>query len=264
MKNVLMPYLNSPQIKSCVIAAIALGTAIYPLQKAEAFTADFSQTQNFSAGAVGSTGWTGAYGGNNSGSAFDSNITSAGQLTIADMGGHWEGDSNTGHLLYVSVTGDFTATTKLFSISTVIYSSAGIGAFDPSITTETPTKSWIGIGDSAFKSTVLQRNVTGGTQSDTGDVGGMDAPVYLQLSRVGDVFTTAYSLTGADGSFTQVDSATRSDLGSTVNVGLWVASFTGYTTTATFDSFTVVPEPATWMMVLGGLGMVTMFRRRRA
>lgn len=230
--------------------------------KAQSFTANFNQSQDFTQG-VGSTGWTGAYGGNNSSSTFASG---SGQLTINDAGGYWEGGFNSGHLLYISVTGDFTATAQLKNLSSANYASAGLGAFDPSLTTASPTVTWIGTYYKGFDTEVGTRpTINGSTQdhSPASLVNSGNLSLTFQMTRVGDVFTQSYSLNGT--TFTELDSYTMSTLPQTVDVGLWDASFSGSTSTAVFTSFSVeaVPEPATVSLVGAGILAWLAVRRRK-
>lgn len=231
--------------------------------KAQSFTADFNQSQDFTTG-VGSTGWSGAYGGNNPSSTFAS---SGGQLTMDDTGGHWEGDLNSGHLLYLDVTGNFTAECELTSLSSSAYASAGLGAFDPSITTGSPTLTWLGAYYKGFDGEVGTRSVVNGSGGDDSPYNfsnpGGSFSMYFELTRVGDVFTDYYSLDGTD--FTELDSVTMDTLPETVDVGLWDGSYTGSTTTATFDSFSVEPTPEPGTLTLAGVGIVglTILRRRK-
>jgi regulation of enolase protein 1 (concanavalin A-like superfamily) len=249
-----------------ITAFMTLGVAAFlsPGEaQAQTFTTDFDQSQDFTTG-VGSTGWSGAYGGNNPSSTFASG---GGQLTMVDTGGHWENNLNSGHLLYLDVTGDFTAECELTSLSSSAYATAGLGAFDPSITTASPTVTWMGAYYKGFDGEVGTRPVVNGS-------GGDDSPynfsnpntsftMYFEMTRVGDVFTDYYSLTGTD--FTELDSVTMSTLPETVDVGLWDGSYSGNTTTATFNSFSVesTPEPGTLALAgVGVLGMAILRRRK--
>ena len=244
-----------PVMKTKIKAFVSIMAASFSFMtaaKAQTFTADFSQSQDFTTG-VGSTGWSGAYGGNNASSVFES---SGGQLTMDDNGGHWEGNQNSGHLLYMSITGDFTAECELTSLSSSAFATAGLGAFDPSVTTGSPTVTWLGAYYKGFDGEVGTRTVVNGSQTD-------DSPdnmnnsgtfsLYFEMTRVGDVFTDYYSLDGTD--FTELDSVTMSTLPETVDVGLWDGSYSGSTTVATFDSFSVESTPEPSIMALAGAGM---------
>ena len=228
------------------------------------FTADFNQSQDFTQG-VGSTGWLGAYGGNNPSSTFES---SGGQLTVSDTGGHWENNLNSGHLLYLSLTGDFTMECLLNSLSSSTYATAGIGAFDPSITSGSPTVTWIGAYYKGFDGEVGTRTEVNGSLSDyypynLPDSGSLS--LYLEMTRVGDDFTQYYSLDGTD--FTEINRVTMSSLPETLDVGIWVGSYSGNTTTAVLDSFSVsatpTPEPGTIALAGAGIACLLAFRRQK-
>ena len=246
-----------------IIALAALVAGVLSGQAQFSFSTDFSSSQNFTGG-VGATGWGGAYGGNNPASTFQS----GGTLTISDTGGHWEDGSISGHLLYLSLTGDFQMQAELSSLSTSPYATAGIGAFDPSIVTGSPTVTWIGAYDKAFyrNGDLGTRSVNTGSMIDDQDYAlnvNESMPVYLKMIRTGDVFTQYYSLTGT--SYTEMDSVVMASLPTTLDVGIWDGSFSGNTSTAVFNSFSVVatPEPTTIAAFgLGGAALLALRRRK--
>ena len=226
------------------------------------FTTTFSASQNFTQG-VGSSGWTGAYGGNNTSSTFQSG---SGQLTVTDTGGHWENGGNSGHLLYLTYSGDFTMEAKLASLTDPTYATAGIGAFDPSVTTGSPTVTWIGAYDKSFYKggTLGTRTIVNGSMVDNeGAVTGIngDLPVWFEMTRYGDVFTEYYSFDGV--TFTELNSVTMTTLPNTLDVGIWDGSFSGNTITAVFDSFSIAPAPEPGTLALAGLGLTLLAAVRR-
>jgi len=252
--------------KTILTLAFAAGLTSFAGNAKADVTADVNNPQDFTQG-VGSTIWSGAYGGNNTSSAFNQGN---GLINISDQGGSWAIGANSGHALYVSVTGDFVATTKFNSYSFGYWNSFGIGAFDHSNFTGTQDPNWI----QNFIDAPLG-NGTGGllTRSSSGPSAGnygggstgMPQNVWLQLTRNGDIFSSSYSINGSD--FTIYKEITKT-LPSTLDVGLAVASYTGGTASASFSSFSVVntvPEPSTYaLFALGALALVVAYRRKVA
>jgi len=89
--------------------------------------------------------------------------------------------------------------------------------------------------------------------------------LYLEMTRVGDDFTQYYSLDGTD--FTEINRVTMSSLSETLDVGIWVGSYSGNTTTAVLDSFSVsatpAPEPSTIALAGAGIACLLAFRRQK-
>jgi cytochrome c len=246
----------------CACAVVAL-TAIGGTARANTITDDFGVSHDYAGGDVSGTIWTGAYGGNNTSSTFNANNTNAGVLTMSDTNGHWENGQNTGHLLYLSVTGDFTATVHLTSQTSQNWASAGIGAYDPTTLTGGAV-SWIGVGNQQ-NDHVFVRSVENGNQTDQ-NVNNISY-YYLRLVREGNVFSVYESTDGT--TYTQYGSSvTRTDLSDTLYVGLFESAYSGNPATATFDNFSIkvadVPEPSTLAMLAGGLiGLIAYAWRKR-
>jgi regulation of enolase protein 1 (concanavalin A-like superfamily) len=251
--------------KIILTLALAAGLTSFAGNAKADFTADLTNPQDFTQG-IGSTGWSGAYGGNNTSSAFNQGN---GLINISDQGGSWASGANSGHALYISVTGDFVATTQFNSYSFGYWNGFGIGAFDHSNFTGTQDPNWIQnfidapVGPTGGIMTRLSSGQNAGNYG--GGSTGMPQNIWLQLARKGDIFRSSYSLNGSD--FSIYKEITKT-LPGTVDVGLAVASYTGGTASASFSNFSVVntvPEPSTYaLFALGALALVVAYRRRVA
>ena len=193
----------------------------------------------------------------------DANMTNPGELTVSSTNGHWEQGDDNGFLLYRNVTGDFSAVIHITDAPYVNYNTAGVMARNPDLTNG---ENWVGsqlIGN--FGAGPSQRNTVDSVGSDTHAADETSySSGYLELTRVGGLFSTLYSTDGL--TYELVGSVDRPDLPSTLEVGLYQASYSGNQGTATFDDFSItemVPEPSTWAMMLGGLVGLTVFQAKR-
>jgi regulation of enolase protein 1 (concanavalin A-like superfamily) len=232
---------------------IALAAALFvpPFATAATFTDDFNTTQNYKLNGVSGTIWDGMLGGSNT-SAADANTTTAGQLSVSSTNGDWENGGNDGFFLYKNVTGDFTATVYVADSNNIDYHDRGLGArvgggsenyvfaryFTPSG----------GSGGNSLRNTV---------SSSSNNIDAASPPTrWLKLNRTGNVFTTTFASDAAFTTGVTSASVTRNDVGTTVQVGLWQATFGGNQGNAKFDDFTLITgtAPTTATLTYNGNG----------
>lgn len=141
---------------------------------------------------------------------------------------------------FVSVTGDFRATTKVSGWSVTSGTAGSLGLMARSTGAETASYVAARWRDSDDKCNLRYRLTTGGTASNGATSTATYAatsPVWLELTRAGDVLTAACSADGV--TFTTSSSQTVS-LGSTVLVGPYITSGSaGNTATGTLGQFNV-------------------------
>ena len=222
----------------------------------------FSATHNYSTGNTAGTIWSGiqingapvsATNGSTTGATIqqaDANTTSINALTFTTTGGQWEFNNDTGILLYLTATGDFTATVKV-SAPYVDYNTAGIMARNAASNT-THSENWIGaqfLGNFGFGQS--QRTETNGIQNTTASNQNTSAG-YLMLTRTANVYDTYFSSTGNAGSYIQMGGDyTNPALDGNVQLGLYQATYSDNSGTATFSDFSAsgpgiaaAPEPS--------------------
>jgi endoglucanase len=163
---------------------------------------------------------------------------SSGVYTLISAGTIY-GTADAFHFVYKDVTGDCTLTARVGSqFNTNTYARAGVMIRDS-----------LG-ANAAFADAIItpdaggfmqHRSTAGGTVTSTGG-GSAVAPYWVQIKRVGNVFTAYKSTSGTAGSWVQMGSSRTITMGSTVKVGLVACSFTTNTqSTVTVDNVTVVP-----------------------
>jgi len=223
-------------------------------------TDDFNTSHDYSGGNVTGTIWDGIRykEGNVSSVVANANTTTAGQLHLASANGAWSGGDNDGLLLYKNVTGDFVARVEVTSANAISHHDMGLVARVANDGDAGAGEDWVAIRHFARDSKNGYRNT---------DNGGSTGPYnltyhsFLELERSGDDFILRHDADGL-GAYTDITTITRTDMnGLAVQVGIWQATFSGTVGTATFDNFSLVPEPATMsLLALGGLAVL---RRRR-
>lgn len=245
-------------LATCLTAIPAQGTTLVD---------DFSESHDYTAGSVAGTIWDGAF--FNSGFdatqnttvfAANSNLSSAGRLTLSTAGGDWGGAGDDGFFLFHWVGGDFTATVQVISANQVNYHDLGLMARAGNEADGGLGEDYVAGRYFAAGTITSLRSIDGGAETDTDSAGTRS---FLKLERTGNLFT----YTRADDSDfsvnTVITSVMRNDLdGLPLQVGIWQATFTGSTGTAVFDNFALtVPEPSVGCLVGGGL--LVLLRRRR-
>lgn len=234
----------------------------------------FTSTHDYKTNGVGGTIWSGIL---NAGaiSVADANSSQAGALRLASTTNTgWEGSKNTAAFLYINVpaNSDFTAQAVLLDVSPQVnYNTFGLMARAAGSVGALSAENWVSGMFANFGSFINVdrfRSVVSGAESNYPTSSGLPYGKYLELKRVGNTFTFSASTTSFS-SLSVVSSISRTDMDSsgTLQVGMWVATFSGDSGYANIDSFslTSVPEPSAYAALLGvaALGWVGWRRFRR-
>jgi hypothetical protein len=222
---------------------VALSAAVAPAQTTR--TVDFSVAHDYRSGDVTGTIWSGVL--NASGpTVANAASANAGVLTITSSGLGWDGAANNGFLLYVTVPAraDFTARVAISGTpGTAAFNDGGLMIRRPAPVGAASAENWIEGKYFAYGGgqNTLRSNVNGTTPS----FGGPAGQKFLELKRVGNIFT--YSAGGSFASLSAVASVTRSDLDGlgTLQVGLWQGTFVGNSASFNFDDFSLTLATAT-------------------
>ena len=150
------------------------------------------------------------------------------------------------------MTGDFIATATADSS----YNGAGGGGFF--------MDSAYGYTGFSFGTNWLH-DTAGINFASTGYAADVTPLVTLQIARHGDTLTKSYKLDGQSG-FTVISALTNPGVAGWANFDMTNYGGDTAATAVQFTSFSVqaVPEPASYAMLLGGLGLVGWLARRRA
>lgn len=227
------------------------------LSGAALVTDDFETAHDYLVDGTAGTVWDGLYQGNAANAVADAVTTTAGKLTLKSSNGGWEWD-NTGLLLYVNVTGDFTATVHI----TAPYVDYNTGALLARDGASVSGEDWIAtqVLGNFDRGPSLRTTNDNNTETYSPDPATNLETGWARLVRQGDDFSSWFSTDGV--TFSQIGATvTRADLAETLQVGLAQGAFAGNIGEVTFDDFSVVPEPAT--MALLGLGSLMAVRRKR-
>ncbi len=211
----------------------------------------------------------GAYSGKLNGTiqALDASTTRPGALYFATANGVWE--PGPGPLLYVTVSGDFVATVKVVDFAgtlaaPVFHNDAGIMARNPA--SDGGLENWVGMSYFPTWTAFVARTITDGVKGDGSELGqpagswaGTDTFAlaaqypYIQLERKGSNFHFRISADGVSflpltvetfaGIYTGTQTplvVSRPDLPTTLQVGLFNATYSDAVGYAAFDDFSII------------------------
>lgn len=257
---------------SAGVLAVLVGG--YQLEAAT-ITDHFDTSHDYSSGNVSGTIWDGFRAKGTGSSEDDVNLIAAeadnatgggtgGRLHFESSNGDWEDNNNDGLFLFRNVTGDFVADMQVTSSTEIDYHDMGIMARDSALS-DANGENYVSVKHFTAESLDFQnsiRDTADGTSENTPFYGRLDP--FIQLERSGDTFTFRRK-SNAGASWSTMDTLTRADLGATLQVGIWHATFVDNGGVATFDDFTLsgpnVPEPSTGVLLLLGAGVI--LKRRR-
>ncbi len=248
------------------MTATVLTFGMVSLLSSVASADSFDVGHDYLSSGVAGTDWDGI---NNAGNAsiIDASTTNAGQLTITTNSAAttgWDGNLQTGPMLYQQVTGDFIATVVVSSGTAANYNVGSLLARDPSAGT-VADEHFFSANYNFFGTAGVQRryvNAGSTTKFDSTTIPA-SASIMLRLTRVDDDFTAAYS---TDGGTIWADMAPTTTMGSmpdTIELGLAAANYGTNSYAVVFDDFTVggVPEPSALGLLLAGAGLIVARRR---
>lgn len=245
---------------------------------AATITDHFDTPHDYSSGDVSGTIWDGFRAAGTGSSENDTNLVAAeadnatgggtgGVLHFESSDGDWEHNDNDGLFLFRNVTGDFVGAVQVASATQIDYHDMGIMAREPVLSDAGAGEDYVSVKH--FNSvTVGPQNSIRDTDNGSSDNTSFDDRLdpFIQLERSGDTFTFRRKTNVGD-AWSTMGTVTRTDLGATLQVGIWHATFVDNVGVATFDDFTLsgpnVPEPSTVVLLLFGGGLALIRRRRR-
>jgi regulation of enolase protein 1 (concanavalin A-like superfamily) len=228
------------------ILGVALLLSVSISAHAGTFNDSFDTPRDYLTEGVVNTGWDGfiGRGPGETVSILNASQDRPGELHMASAGGNWPG-ATLGPFLYKVVAGDFVATVRVASYTTMAYNYCGLMARVANLDDAGSGEDWVSI-DYFPQYTVgnIAHSCNDGTRQET--VGGANRATphaYLQLERVGNAFylrTSTDGVTWVDYPSAMYSPMTRDDMaGLPVQVGIWQATFTGGEGDVAFDDFTL-------------------------
>lgn len=230
------------------------------------FTDDFSSGHDYLTGGVEGTIWDGVLVNDNGWDTEDEAVilelntnTQSGALTFADSLSSWAWGADNGAMIYKTVTADadFSAQVKIvggdypsFGADQVNYLMSGLIARIPGDTTFVLTQAfdipgwsavW-GVRDIVPAEDLVQENWVYMDEETFDDLSIAGYP-YCKLTKTGTVFTGYYSADGEN--WVEIYSVDKPAFaGKEIQVGLYVATYTGSIGTVVFDDFKLYDSKA--------------------
>ncbi|MBN1806231.1 MAG: hypothetical protein JW837_13365 [Sedimentisphaerales bacterium] len=247
---------------TCLVSMLSTYTVV----RAEVFSDDFDTPYDYLTEGIGKTGWDGftGLGEDETVDALNVSMDREGQLYIESTGGYWhEPWDPVGPFFYKTVNGDFSVIVRVTDFAGTLesileHNAAGIMVRNPE--SDTGDENWVAIGYFPTWTAFIAWNTTNNSRAELGQTTGTwlgddtfaiaEQYPYLQIERIGDEFHLRISSDGLnfvpltdpayqgvyDGSQTPLV-INRPDLPSTLQIGLFHATFSANTGYVAFDDF---------------------------
>jgi hypothetical protein len=238
----------------CVAAVVCLAFSAVSSAADLTLSDNFDTDQDYLTNGVGGTVWDAFVYNDGADATQDTVVTTAaatgGVFVLDTTNSQWEWGGDDGPLLYINVAGgsDFVATVEIAGYTYVDHHTVGIMARS----TVAADVDWIAsqylnnysIGG-AIRSTDGGGSSTTSTLNDTTAAG--YAINFLKLEKAGATFTASYSEDGG-ATFVSSNSVDRTDLESVdLQVGIFQALFSGNTSDASFDNFSITADASAFI-----------------
>jgi hypothetical protein len=236
-------------------------------------TDNFNTAHDYSSGNATGTIWDGVL---NAGSAstFNASTSSAGKLRIATTATdvRWEHGNATGPFLFKNITGDFDAQTQVTAMTHGFAHAATIMARIGNLADAGGGEDWVQVFADRGFNIVRQRRTDGSASANVQSAWAETFPVWLRLTRVGNTFSTYFSVID-NVTWTSISTDVRADMaGLPVQLGLTMATYNvSINFTQEYEYFSItadslpanVPEPSSYVLGLMGLAGLAVFAWRR-
>ena len=254
--------------KLFVLAFIASMFAMYSVVHADVFIDNFDVPHDYLTEGVAGTGWDGFLGPDQGATNDKLNVSMdrPGQLYIEATGGYWDSPwEPLGPYFYKKVDGDFSVTVRVTDFAgtyeaPLLHNAAGLMVRNPDSDTE--EENWVSIAYFPTWTAFIAWSTTNDARIELGQTAGIWNGVdtyaiaeqypYIQIERIGSEFHPRISSDGInfipltdpaylgiyDGSQTPLV-INRPDLPSTLQIGLFQATYSAETGYVAFDEFSI-------------------------